>query len=74
MRNDRLFKICELFAAVRIGKLAVISIVVELGYRKFCAMWEPKMIAVEIRIRKKCRKIFPLGILQRSEIVENNYR
>jgi len=74
MRNDRVFKVCELFAAVRIGKLAVISIVVELGCRKVCAMWAPKMIAVEISIRKKCRKIFRLEILQRSERVENNYR
>jgi len=59
MRNDRLLNICELFAAVRIGKLAVISIVVELGYRKVCATWAPKMITVKIRIRKKMPKNRP---------------
>jgi len=53
MRDDCLFKICDLFAAARIGKPAVISIVVELGYRTVCATWAPKMITVERKIKKK---------------------
>jgi hypothetical protein len=50
MRDERLFKTCELFAPVRIGKLAVMSIFVELGYRKVCASWAPKIITGEIKI------------------------
>jgi len=45
-------RICELFAAVRIGKLAVMSIVVEFGYRTVCATWAPKVITVEINLKK----------------------
>jgi hypothetical protein len=33
MRFEKLFKVCELFAAVKIGNPAVMSLVVELGYR-----------------------------------------
>ena len=48
-------KTCELFAAVRNGKPAVMFIVVELVYRTVCATWAPKMITVEIEIKKKKR-------------------
>jgi hypothetical protein len=50
MRDDCFFKICELFAAARIGNPVVMSIVVELGYRTVCATWAPKMITIEIKI------------------------
>ena len=39
MRDEHLLKICELFAAVRMGKLAVMFIVVEHVYRTVCATW-----------------------------------
>jgi hypothetical protein len=52
MRYDSLFKIRELFAALTIGKPAVMSTVVKLGYRRVCATWAPKIITVEIKIKK----------------------
>jgi hypothetical protein len=67
VRDDRLFKICELYAAVKIGKPAVMSIVVELGYRTFCERLATKIIMVKIKI--KYRKTVSAEILQRSEKV-----
>jgi hypothetical protein len=52
MRYDSLLKIREIFAALTIGKPAVMSIVVKLGYRRVCATWAPKIITVEIKIKK----------------------
>jgi len=52
-------KTCELFVAVRNGKPAVMSIVVELVYRTVCATWAPKMINIEIKIKKEMPKTPP---------------
>ena len=57
MWDERLLKTCELFAAVRNGKPAVMFIVVELVYRTVCATWAPKMITVEIEIKKKKKEM-----------------
>ena len=48
MWDDRLFKVFELFPAIRIGKPAVMSIVIELSCRTVCVTWAPKIITVEI--------------------------
>jgi hypothetical protein len=55
MRDDRLFKICEFFTALTIGKPAFMSIAVKLGYRRICARWAPKIITVEMKIKKKLK-------------------
>jgi hypothetical protein len=39
--------------AIRIGKPAVVTIIRELGYRKLCARWVPKMLTVELNTARK---------------------
>jgi histone-lysine N-methyltransferase SETMAR len=78
IRDDRRITTSELCVAIWIGKPAVMAIIRELGYRKVCAKWVPKMLTVE---HKTARKNICAELLQRSEkdgdaffFVKNNYR
>jgi hypothetical protein len=62
--DDRSITAGELCAATGTGKVAVMAIIRELGYRKVCARWVPKMLTVE---HKRARKNICAEILQRSD-------
>jgi hypothetical protein len=62
--DDRRITASELCAAVGIGKPAVMGIVRELGYRKVCTTWVPKMLSVE---HKTARKNVCAELLQCNE-------
>jgi hypothetical protein len=43
----------EVYATIGIGKMAVMAIIRELGYRKVCARWVSKMLTVEHKAAQK---------------------
>jgi hypothetical protein len=49
VEDDHYIMTSELCIQTGIGKLAVIDTVRELGYRKVCATWVPKMLTVKYK-------------------------
>jgi hypothetical protein len=52
-------------AATGIGNPAVIAVIRELGYRKVCATWAPKILIVDTTLRERTQHCAEL--LQHSE-------
>jgi hypothetical protein len=53
IRDDHRITTSELCTATGTRKLAVMAIIRELGDRKVCARWVPKMLAVEHKTSQK---------------------
>ena len=76
IRDGRRIATSELCAAVGIGKPAVLTIIRELGCRKFCTRSVPKMLAVEHRTARKemCIAYLTQWERRRCFSIKNNYR
>lgn len=77
IRDDHRITTSELWASVGIGNMVIMAKIKELGYRKICASWVPKMLTVEHKTGHK-EHLSTTSPVQwkrgRCFSVKNNYR